>query len=215
MVTSLPRVHVAVMGIEKIAPTWDDAAAWLSLLARSATGQAMSIYTTVVTGPARAADADGPQRSAYCLLDNGRSTLIGTPYEEVLQCIRCGACLNICPVYREAGGHAYGSPYSGPIGAVITPLLFGLEEYRALPHASSLCGACQDRLPGAHRPAAHAAGTARGGSGARAAAADRQPGREGRRLCDGGPDGAGGWARGCCAGRSGRSCTRGRSTCPI
>lgn len=147
MVTSAPPVHVAIMGIEKIAPTWDDAAVWLSLLARSATGQAMSIYTTVVTGPKRDSDPDGPQEVHVVLLDNGRSHLIGTKYEEVLQCIRCGACLNICPVYREAGGHAYGSPYSGPIGAVISPLLFGLEKYPALPQASSLCGACKDVCP--------------------------------------------------------------------
>ena len=147
MVTSLPRVHVAVMGIEKIAPTWNDAAAWLSLLARSATGQAMSVYTTAITGPARAGDADGPEEVHIVLLDNGRSELLGTPYEEVLQCLRCGACLNSCPVYREAGGHAYGSPYSGPIGAVISPLLFGLERYAALPHASSLCGECKVVCP--------------------------------------------------------------------
>ncbi len=147
MVTSAPPVHVAVIGIEKIAPTWDDAALWLSLLARSATGQPMSIYTTVVTGPKRAGDPDGPEEVHVVLLDNGRSQLIGSKYEEILQCIRCGACLNICPVYREAGGHAYGSPYSGPIGAVLSPLLFGLEKYPALPHASSLCGACKEVCP--------------------------------------------------------------------
>lgn len=147
MVTSLPPVHVAVMGIEKIAPTWDDASAWLALLARSATGQPLSIYTTVVTGPARTEDIDGPREVHIVLLDNGRSRLLGTKYEEVLQCLRCGACLNVCPVYRRAGGHAYGSPYSGPIGAVISPLLFGLEAYGALPQASSLCGACLDVCP--------------------------------------------------------------------
>lgn len=147
MVTSAPPIHVAVIGIEKIAPTWDDAAVWLSLLARSATGQPMSIYTTVITGPRRETDPDGPEEVHVVLLDNGRSRLIGTKYEEILQCIRCGACLNICPVYREAGGHAYGSPYSGPIGAVISPLLYGLEKFPALPHASSLCGACKDVCP--------------------------------------------------------------------
>ncbi len=147
MVTSLPPVHVAVIGIELVAPPWNDAAAWLALLARSATGQPLSIYTTVITGPARPGDPDGPEEVHVILLDNGRSRLLGTVYEEVLQCIRCGACLNICPVYREAGGHAYASPYSGPIGAVITPLLFGLENYPALPHASTLCGACQDVCP--------------------------------------------------------------------
>jgi L-lactate dehydrogenase complex protein LldF len=147
LVTSAPPVHVAVVGIEKMAPTWDDVAPWLSLLARSSTGQPLSIYTSIISGPARAQDADGPQEVHIILLDNGRSRLIGGKYEEVLQCIRCGACLNGCPVYREAGGHAYGSPYSGPIGAVITPLLSGLEKYEALPHASSLCGACKEVCP--------------------------------------------------------------------
>lgn len=147
LVSSAPPVHLIVMGIEKIAPTWDDAAVWLSLLARSATGQPLSVYTSVVTGPARPDDADGPQEVHIILLDNGRSRLLNTPYEEALQCIRCGACLNVCPVYREAGGHAYGSPYSGPIGAVVTPLLFGLDKYEALPYASSLCGACLDVCP--------------------------------------------------------------------
>lgn len=147
LVTSLPPVHVAVIGIEKIAPTWDEAAVWLSLLARSAAGQPLSIYTSIITGPARSDDPDGAKEVHIVLLDNGRSQLVGTKYEEVLQCIRCGACLNVCPVYSEAGGHAYGSPYCGPIGAVITPLLFGLEDYEALPHASSLCGACKDVCP--------------------------------------------------------------------
>ncbi len=147
MVTGAPPVHVAIMGIEKIVPTWQDAAVWLSLLARSATGQPLSIYTTAITGPARPDDPDGPREVHIILLDNGRSRLLGTPYEEILQCIRCGACLNVCPVYREAGGHSYGSPYSGPIGAVLTPLIFGLEQYEALPHASSLCGACLDVCP--------------------------------------------------------------------
>jgi L-lactate dehydrogenase complex protein LldF len=147
MVTSLPPIHVVVMGIEKIAPTWDEAAVWLSLLARSATGQPLSIYTNVITGPARAGDVDGPAEVHIILLDNNRSRLVGTKYEEILQCIRCGACLNICPVYREVGGHAYDSPYSGPIGAVITPLLYGLKEYNGLPQASSLCGACLDVCP--------------------------------------------------------------------
>jgi L-lactate dehydrogenase complex protein LldF len=135
------------MGIEKIAPTWDDAAVWLSLLGRSATGQPLSIYTSTITGPARPDDPDGPREMHIILLDNGRSRQIGTPYEEVLQCIRCGACLNVCPVYQEVGGHTYGSPYSGPIGAVIMPLLYGLHEYEALPQASSLCGACLDVCP--------------------------------------------------------------------
>jgi L-lactate dehydrogenase complex protein LldF len=147
LVTSAPPLHVAIVGIEKVAPTWDVAAMWLSLLARSATGQPMSIYTSVVTGAAKVNDPDGPREVHIILLDNGRSRLVGTKYEEVLQCIRCGACLNGCPVYKEAGGHAYGSPYSGPIGAVISPLLFGLTEYEALPQASSLCGECKRVCP--------------------------------------------------------------------
>jgi L-lactate dehydrogenase complex protein LldF len=147
MATSVPPVHVAVIGIEKVAPTWAEAAVWLALLGRSAAGQPLSVYTSVLTGPAHGDDIDGPQEMHIVLLDNGRSRLLGTPYEEVLQCIRCGACLNVCPVYREAGGHAYGSPYSGPIGAVVSPLLFGLEDYEALPHASSLCGACREVCP--------------------------------------------------------------------
>ena len=147
MVTTVPRIHVALVGIEKLAATWDDAAVWLSLLARSATGQPLSIYTNIITGPRRSQDADGPEEVHIILVDNNRSKQVGTKYEEVLQCLRCGACLNACPVYRKAGGHAYGSPYSGPIGAVVSPLLFGLEEYEALPHASTLCGACLEVCP--------------------------------------------------------------------
>lgn len=147
MVTSVPPVHIAVVGIEKIVPTWDAAAIWLSLLARSASGQPLSIYTSVITGPSRSDDPDGTGEVHIVLLDNGRSELVGTKYEEVLQCIRCGACLNVCPVYREAGGHSYDSPYPGPIGAVVTPLLLGRENYEALPHASSLCGACKEVCP--------------------------------------------------------------------
>jgi L-lactate dehydrogenase complex protein LldF len=153
MVTSLPPIHVAVLGIEKIAPTWAEAGVWLSLLARSATGQPLSIYTSILTGPKQYADIDGPEEVHVVFLDNGRSKLLGTKYEEILQCIRCGACLNVCPVYRSAGGHAYRgetgppSPYSGPIGAVVTPLLFGLEDHKQLPQASSLCGACLDVCP--------------------------------------------------------------------
>ncbi|NPA91447.1 MAG: iron-sulfur cluster-binding protein [Chloroflexi bacterium] len=147
LVTSAPPVHVAILGIEKIVPTWADAAVWLALLARSATGQPLSVYTSILTGPARPEDVDGPKHMHIILLDNRRSTYVGTSYEEVLQCIRCGACLNVCPVYRKVGGHPYGSPYTGPIGAVISPLLFGLDQYPALPHASTLCTACVDVCP--------------------------------------------------------------------
>lgn len=147
MVTSLPPVHIAVMGIERLARSWDDAAVWLSLLARSATGQPMSVYTSVITGPARPDDLDGPEEVHIILLDHGRANLTGTQYEEVLQCIRCGACLSHCPVYMETGGHAYHNPYSGPIGAVVAPLLYGLEHAPGLPQASTLCGACLDVCP--------------------------------------------------------------------
>jgi L-lactate dehydrogenase complex protein LldF len=147
MVTSLPPVHIAVMGIERLAPTWEAAATWLSLLARSATGQPLSIYTSVITGPARPDELDGPRAVHIILLDNNRSALSGTKYQEVLECIRCGACLSVCPVYKDSGGHAYHSPYSGPIGAVISPLLFGLENYPGLPQASTLCGACLEVCP--------------------------------------------------------------------
>lgn len=149
LVTTAPPVHIAIMGLEKICPDWDAAAAWLALLARSATGQPMSVYTTAITGPRRADDPDGPEEVHIVLLDNGRSQYVGTEYEEILQCIRCGACLNVCPVYKKAGGHAYGNPYSGPVGAVVAPLLFGLEAYGALPQASTLCGACKDACPAA------------------------------------------------------------------
>ena len=147
MVTSAPPVHVAIMGVEKLVPTWEDAAVWLQLLARSATGQPLSVYTTVITGPARGDDADGPRELHIIILDHNRTRALGSPFEEVLQCIRCGACLNVCPVYREVGGNAYGSPYSGPIGIVVTPLIFGLDAYPALPHACTLCGACKDVCP--------------------------------------------------------------------
>jgi L-lactate dehydrogenase complex protein LldF len=147
LVTTAPPVHIAIMGLEKICPDWDAAAVWLALLARSATGQPMSVYTTAITGPRRADEPDGPEEVHIVLLDNGRSQQVGTEYEEILQCIRCGACLNVCPVYKKAGGHAYGSPYSGPVGAVVTPLFFGLEAYGALPQASTLCGACKDACP--------------------------------------------------------------------
>ncbi len=147
LVTSAPPLHVALLGIEKVVPTWNDAAVWLALLARSATGQPLSVYTSIITGPAREDDVDGPRELHIILLDNNRSQYVGSSYEEALQCIRCGACLNVCPVYRKVGGHAYGSPYSGPIGAVVSPLLFGLEAFPALPQASTLCTACVDVCP--------------------------------------------------------------------
>ncbi len=146
-VTSLPRVHVAVMGIEKLIPRLDDVAVFVKLLGRSATGQALTVYTNLVTGPKRSDDADGPEELHVVLLDRGRSALLGTPFSEALRCIRCGACLNACPVYRTIGGHAYGSVYPGPIGKVITPLLEGEKDRAALPEASSLCGGCLEACP--------------------------------------------------------------------
>ena len=147
LVTSVPPVHVIVMGIEKLIPRLTDLSVFVQLLARSGTGQKITVYTNFVTGPRAEGELDGAEEMHLILLDNGRSELLGTEFEEALYCIRCGACLNVCPVYRQTGGHAYGSTYSGPIGAVITPLLKGDEEARDLPHASSLCGACSEACP--------------------------------------------------------------------
>jgi L-lactate dehydrogenase complex protein LldF len=119
----------------------------LRLLASSATGERLTTYTTLITGPRRQDEADGPEELHVVVIDNGRSALRGTPYEEMLNCIRCGACLNVCPVYRKTGGTAYSNVYSGPMGAVLVPLLSGLEREAALPHASSLCGACTEACP--------------------------------------------------------------------
>ncbi|MEW6368198.1 MAG: LutB/LldF family L-lactate oxidation iron-sulfur protein [Acidobacteriota bacterium] len=146
-VTGLPRVHVAVMGMERLVSTWDELATMLELLARSATGQKMSSYVSAVTGPRRPGEADGPEAFHLVILDNGRSRIREGPFREALLCIRCGSCLNACPVYRRAGGHAYGAAYGGPIGAVLTPLLEGFESFFDLPHASSLCAACRDACP--------------------------------------------------------------------
>lgn len=146
--TSLPRVHVAVMGMEKVIPDLASLAVFLKILARSATGQKMSSYVSLITGPRREGEEDGPEVFHLIVLDNGRSRLLADPHlRESLYCIRCGACLNACPVYRHAGGHAYGWVYSGPIGAVITPSLVGHGRASELPFASSLCGACRDVCP--------------------------------------------------------------------
>jgi L-lactate dehydrogenase complex protein LldF len=147
LVTSIPRVHVALMGMERLVPTTADLAVLLKLLARSGTGQKLSAYTTLLTGPRRVGEEDGPEEMHVVILDNGRSNLLRGRYREMLACIRCGACLNVCPVYRKAGGAAYGPVYSGPMGAVLLPLLVGLSETPSLPHASSLCGACTDACP--------------------------------------------------------------------
>jgi len=147
MTTSLPRIHVAMMGIERLVPTPDDLALVLQLLARSATGQKLSVYTSLLTGPRRPGDDDGPEQLHLVLVDNGRSNILSTDLAEILTCIRCGACLNACPVYRAIGGHAYGFTYSGPMGSVLSPLFNGLDEFGELPHASSLCGACREVCP--------------------------------------------------------------------
>jgi L-lactate dehydrogenase complex protein LldF len=147
MVTSLPRIHVALMGIEKVIPSMSDLMVFLAILARSATGQKLSSYTTLVRGPRRAGELEGPEELHLILLDNGRSRQIASTLREALYCLRCGACLNVCPVYRQIGGHAYGHTYPGPIGILLTAMLKGNESVRELAHASSLCGACKDVCP--------------------------------------------------------------------
>ena len=147
LVTSLPRIHVAVMGIEKLVPTLEDFITILKVLPRSATGQKVSCYVSVLTGPARPGEEDGPEELHLVLLDNGRGGALGTAFEESLSCLRCGACLNVCPVYRQIGGHAYGSVYGGPIGIAITPMLTPGPEAHAIAAGSTLCGACQDVCP--------------------------------------------------------------------
>lgn len=144
---SLPRVHVVVATIDKVVPTLEDAATLLRVLARSATGQEMSVYTTIATGPRRPGDPDGPQESHVVIVDNGRSALLASDKRDVLRCIRCGACINHCPVYNAIGGHAYDSVYPGPIGAAFTPALEGLGAARDLPNASSFCGRCEEVCP--------------------------------------------------------------------
>jgi L-lactate dehydrogenase complex protein LldF len=145
--TSLPRIHIAMIGIEKVIPRLSDLEVFLRLLPRSGTGQHMTSYQSLFTGPKREG-GEGPDELHVILLDNGRSSMLGDSLtRESLACIRCGACLNICPVYRQIGGHAYGAVYPGPIGSVITPMLGDMEKARHLPFASSLCGACRDVCP--------------------------------------------------------------------
>jgi L-lactate dehydrogenase complex protein LldF len=144
---TLPRVHVVLATIDKITPTLEDASQILRVLARSATGQEMSVYTTFSTGPRRPEDPDGPEEYHVVILDNGRSAMIGSRFQDMLRCIRCGACMNHCPVYQEVGGHAYGWVYPGPMGAVLTPELVGIENAGDLPNASSFCGRCEAVCP--------------------------------------------------------------------
>ena len=151
MVTALPKVHVAVMGAERVVQTWEQADLILGLLSKAATGQLLTSYTSVITGPRREGEVDGPDEFHLVILDNGRSDIAGTEFSEMLNCIRCGACLNVCPVYRQTGGHAYGWVYSGPMGAVLTPLLAstgpGDKAAGEVANASSLCGACMVACP--------------------------------------------------------------------
>ncbi len=144
---TLPRAHIVLASLEKIVPTLEDAATILRLLARSATGQEFSSYTTVSTGPRRPSDIDGPGQYHVVLLDNGRSAMLGTEFEDMLRCIRCAACLNHCPVYEAVGGKSYGWVYPGPMGSVLTPTLVGIEEAGNLPNASTFCGRCESVCP--------------------------------------------------------------------
>jgi L-lactate dehydrogenase complex protein LldF len=144
---TMAKVHVVLASIEKLVPTLEDASQILRVLGRSASGQDMSVYTTLSTGPRRPDDGDGPQEYHVVLLDNGRSNMLGTEFAEMLRCIRCGACLNHCPVYQAVGGHAYGWVYSGPMGAVLTPSLVGVDKGGHLPNASTFCGRCESVCP--------------------------------------------------------------------
>lgn len=144
---TLPQMHIVISAIDKVVPNLEDVSTILRVLARSATGQEMSVYTTFSTGPRRDGDLDGPGQFHVVLLDNGRSGLLGTEKQDLLRCIRCGACMNHCPVYHAVGGHAYGWVYPGPIGAAIDPVFLGLEEARHLPQASTFCGKCEQVCP--------------------------------------------------------------------
>jgi len=147
LITTAPRVHIALMGMERIVSTWEDAGVVLETLARSATGQHLSVYTSVITGPRREHDPDGPEELHVIVVDNGRSRILAGETAEILACIRCGACLNVCPVFRTVGGHAYGTVYSGPMGSIVTPGLHGMDPWWDLAHASTLCGACEEVCP--------------------------------------------------------------------
>ncbi|MEE4276167.1 MAG: LutB/LldF family L-lactate oxidation iron-sulfur protein, partial [Thermoleophilia bacterium] len=147
MTTTLPPTHVVVMGMERLVPDWRSLEPLLTMLPRAGTGERMTAYVNAITGPRREEDVDGPEELHVVIVDNGRSRILGTKYAPVLQCIRCGSCADFCPVYRTMGGHAYDSVYTGPIGAVLTPLLDGMEGREHLPFASTLCGACDDACP--------------------------------------------------------------------
>ncbi|WP_420345893.1 LutB/LldF family L-lactate oxidation iron-sulfur protein [Pelagibius sp.] len=144
---TLPKVHIVIASLEKVVPNLEDATTILRVLARSATGQEFSAYTTFSTGPRRPEDPDGPEQYHVILLDNGRSQMLGSEFQDMLRCIRCGACMNHCPVYHSVGGHAYGWVYPGPMGAVLTPSLIGVDEAGHLPNASTFCGRCEAVCP--------------------------------------------------------------------
>ena len=148
MCTSMPKIHVAITGMEKVVPSIEDLGLFLRLLIRSATGQRISSYVTTVTGPRGEDEVDGPEEFHLVIVDNGRSKMLADPnLREALYCLKCGACLNACPVYRKVGGHAYGWVYPGPIGAIVSPMLTNLSEAKDLPYASTLCGACKEACP--------------------------------------------------------------------
>jgi L-lactate dehydrogenase complex protein LldF len=146
--TSVPRIHVALAGIEKVIPRLQDLALFWPVLATAGTGQPITCYNTLIGGPRKSNEVDGPEEFHVVLLDNGRTELLAdVEQRDVLHCIRCGACLNVCPVFRTVGGHTYGTTYPGPIGSVLTPHLRGIDEFHHLSYASSLCGACTDACP--------------------------------------------------------------------
>lgn len=147
MVTTLPKTQITVMGMERIVPSHSEMEVLVSMLTRSAVGQRLTSYVTTLTGPRAEDEIDGPEEFHLVIVDNGRSKILGTQFQSILQCIRCAACVNVCPVYRQVGGHSYGSIYPGPVGAVLSPLLGGYEEYSELPYASTLCGACTEACP--------------------------------------------------------------------
>ncbi|WHY92528.1 LutB/LldF family L-lactate oxidation iron-sulfur protein [Neobacillus cucumis] len=147
LVTALPKTQITVMGMERLVPTHEELDVLVSLLTRSAVGQKLTSYVTVLSGPRDEGDVDGPEEFHLVIVDNGRANILGGEFHSILQCIRCAACVNVCPVYRHVGGHSYGSIYSGPIGAVLSPLLGGYDDYKELPYASTLCGACTEACP--------------------------------------------------------------------
>ena len=148
LTTSLPKIHVAVMGIEKMIPKLEDLAILLPMLGTAGTGQWMTGYNSMIGGPRQPDELDGPEQFHVVLLDNQRTRLLADPEQrDALRCIRCGACLNVCPIFNNIGGHAYGTTYQGPIGSVITPHLKGLKDWKHLSYSSSLCGACTETCP--------------------------------------------------------------------